>query len=154
MISVAPAAALPVSHGELRALFPSLSQQVNGRDAVFLDGPGGTQVPTSVMQAMSGYLGRDNANTGGHFITSQRTGEVVTAARAETAHFLNAARPEEIVFGQNSTSLWFSLSHALGRTWKAGDEIIVTSLDHDANVSPWTLAARDAGGDRANVGIP
>ncbi len=112
---------------------------------MFLDGPGGTQVPSSVMQAMSAYLSRDNANTGGSFITSHRTDEAVAAARAETAHFLNAARPEEIVFGQNSTSLWFSLSRALGRTWEAGDEIIVTSLDHDANITPWTLAARDAG---------
>lgn len=145
MTSPAPVGALPVPHGELRALFPSLSQQVDGRDAVFLDGPGGTQVPLSVMQAMSAYLSRDNANTGGSFITSQRTGEIVAAARAETADFLNAARPEEIVFGQNSTSLWFSLGRALGRTWTAGDEIIVTSLDHDANISPWTLAARDAG---------
>ncbi len=145
MTPVATAAALPVSHGELRALFPSLSQQVNGRDAVFLDGPGGTQAPASIMQAMSGYLGRDNANTGGHFITSQRTGESNAAARRETAHFLNAARPEEIVFGQNMTSLTFALSHALRRTWRVGDEIVVTSLDHDANVSPWTLAARDAG---------
>ena len=129
----------------MRALFPSLSQQVDGRDAVFLDGPGGTQVPPRVMEAMTAYLSRDNANTGGPFITSQRTDEAVAAARAETAHFLNAARPEEIVFGQNMTSLSFSLSHALGRTWKAGDEVIVTSLDHDANVAPWILAARDAG---------
>ena len=145
MTSPAPAAALPIPHGELRALFPSLSQQVQGREAVFLDGPGGTQVPLSVMQAISAYLSRDNANTGGSFITSQRTDAAVANARAETAHFLNASRAEEIVFGQNSTSLWFALSHALGRTWKAGDEIVVTSLDHDANVTPWTLAARDAG---------
>ena len=145
MTSPATTAALPVPHGELRALFPSLSQQVDGRDAVFLDGPGGTQVPLSVMEAMSAYLSRDNANTGGSFITSQRTDLAVAAARAETAHFLHAGRPEEIVFGQNMTSLVFALSRALGRTWKAGDEIVVTSLDHDANVTPWTLAARDAG---------
>ena len=137
--------ALPVSHGELRALFPSLTQQVAGRTVVFLDGPGGTQVPTPVMEAMTGYLSRDNANTGGHFITSQRTGEAVAAARRDAAHFLNAARPEEVVFGQNMTSLVFALSHALRRTWQAGDEVVVTSLDHDANVSPWTLAAADAG---------
>ena len=145
MTSPVPAGALPVSHEELRALFPSLSQQVDGHDAVFLDGPGGTQVPLSVMEAMSAYLSRDNANTGGPFITSQRTDKAVAAARAETAHFLNASRPEEIVFGQNTTSLVFALSRALGRTWQAGDEIIVTSLDHDSNISPWTLAARDAG---------
>ncbi len=135
---------LSVPHAELRALFPSLGQQVAGQPAVFLDGPGGTQVPTPVMEAMSAYLSRDNANTGGAFITSQRTVETVAAARAETAHFLNAARPEEIVFGQNMTSLTFALSHALGRTWQAGDEVVVTSLDHDANVAPWIMAAADA----------
>ena len=145
MTSPAPADVLSIPHGELRALFPSLGQQVDGRDAVFLDGPGGTQVPRSVMEAMSAYLSRDNANTGGSFVTSRRTDEAVAAARAETARFLHAARPEEIVFGQNSTSLWFALSRALARTWAAGDEIVVTSLDHDANITPWTLAARDAG---------
>ena len=136
---------LPVPHGELRALFPSLGQEVAGQTAVFLDGPGGTQVPTPVMDAMTAYLSRDNANTGGAFITSQRTVETVASARVETAHFLNAARPEEIVFGQNMTSLTFALGHALGRTWQAGDEVIVTSLDHDANVAPWIMAAADAG---------
>ena len=145
MTTSSPAGALPVSHGEVRALFPSLSQQVNGHPAVFLDGPGGTQVPQPVMEAMSGYLSRDNANTGGSFVTSQRTDVAVANARAETAGFLHASRSEEIVFGQNSTSLWFPLGRALGRTWSAGDEIIVTSLDHDANITPWTLAARDAG---------
>ena len=144
MTSSSPAA-LPVSHGELRAQFPSLSQRVDGQPAVFLDGPGGTQVPSSVMEAMSGYLSRDNSNTGGRFATSRRTDEAVIGARTATAHFLNAGRPEEIVFGQNSTSLWFALSHALGRTWRPGDEIVVTSLDHDADITPWTLAARDAG---------
>ena len=138
-------AALALPHAELRAQFPSLSLQVNGHPAVFLDGPGGTQTPTGVMDAMSGYFRRDNANTGGLFATSQRTDETVAAARREMAGFLHAARPEEIVFGQNTTSLFFALSHALARTWQAGDEVIVTSLDHDANVAPWTQAAADAG---------
>ena len=138
-------AALARSHVELRGLFPSLAQHVNGQAAVFLDGPGGTQVPRPVMDAMTAYLSRDNANLGGAFITSQRTVESVAAARRETAAFLHAARPEEIVFGQNMTSLAFSLSHALRRTWKAGDEIVVSSLDHDANVATWTQAATDAG---------
>ncbi len=136
---------LSIPHAELRALFPSLGQQVAGQTAVFLDGPGGTQVPTPVMEAMTAYLNRDNANTGGAFLTSQRTGETVTAARLEMARFLTAARPEEIIFGQNMTSLTFALSHALGRTWQAGDEVVVTSLDHDANVAPWIMAAADAG---------
>ena len=136
---------LAVPHAELRALFPSLGQEVAGEPAVFLDGPGGTQVPTPVMEAMTAYLSRDNANTGGLFATSQRTVETVAAARVETARFIHAARPEEIVFGQNMTSLSFALSHALRRTWHPGDEVVVTSLDHDANVMPWTLAAADAG---------
>ena len=135
---------LAIPHDALRAQFPSLSQQVNGHDAVFLDGPGGTQTPTGVMEAMTAYFSRDNANTGGPFATSQRTDETVAAARRETARFLHAARPEEIVFGQNMTSLVFALSHALRRTWQTGDEIVVTSLDHDANVAPWTTAAADA----------
>ncbi len=137
--------ALPVPHGQLRALFPSLSQEVNGHPVTFLDGPGGTQTPQVVIDAMGAYLGRDNANLGGAFATSERTVEGVAAARRETAAFLNAARPEEIVFGQNMTSLTFTLSHALRRTWQAGNEVVVTSLDHDANVAPWMLAAEDAG---------
>ena len=111
---------------------------------MFLDGPGGTQAPRPVMDAMTAYLARDNANLGGAFITSQRTMDGVAAARRVTAAFLHAARPEEIVFGQNMTSLTFSLSHALRRTWEAGDEVVVSSLDHDANVATWTLAAADA----------
>ncbi len=137
--------ALARSHAELRGLFPSLAQQVNGKAAVFLDGPGGTQTPRPVMDAMTAYLSRDNANLGGAFVTSQRTMDGVAAARRETAAFLHAARPEEIVFGQNMTSLTFSLSHALRRTWNAGDEVVVSSLDHDANVATWTQAAADAG---------
>ena len=140
-----PPSALAIPHTKLRAQFPSLSLQVNGHPAVYLDGPGGTQTPTGVMEAMSAYFSRDNANTGGHFATSQRTDETVAAARRETASFLHAARPEEIVFGQNTTSLFFALSHSLRRTWNVGDEVIVTSLDHDANVAPWTQAAADAG---------
>ncbi len=133
------------NHDRLRAQFPSLTQEIGGRPVVFLDGPGGTQTPQSVIDAMGGYLRRDNANLGGAFATSQHTVELVAAARADTARFLHAARPEEIVFGQNMTSLTFALSHALARTWRAGDEVIVTSLDHDANVAPWHRAAVDAG---------
>jgi cysteine desulfurase family protein (TIGR01976 family) len=133
------------AHERLRAQFPSLAQEVAGQPAVFLDGPGGTQTPQPVLDAFTSYLGRDNANLGGAFLTSGRTGEMVDATRAATAEFLGAAQPEEIVFGQNMTSLTFALSRALGRTWQAGDEIVVTSLDHDANVAPWLLAAEDAG---------
>jgi cysteine desulfurase family protein (TIGR01976 family) len=129
----------------LRQQFPSLQQTVNGRPAVFLDGPGGTQTPQAVIDAMMGYLLRDNSNRGGAFITSQRTDQVVAEARRAMADFFNAGRPEEIVFGQNMTSLTFAVSRAISRTWQAGDEIIVTRLDHDANISPWLMAAADRG---------
>ena len=138
------ATCLAIPHTELRALFPSLRQQIGGREVVFLDGPGGTQVPSPVIDAMAEYFSRDNANLGGAFVTSQRTMEGVAAARQGMATFLGAERAEEIVFGQNMTSLTFSLSHALRRTWQAGDEIVVTSLDHDANIATWTQAAEDA----------
>ena len=132
-------------HDRLRAQFPALAQDVAGEPAVFLDGPGGTQTPRAVIDAIAEYLARDNANLGGAFATSRRTGDMVDAARLDVARFLNAVRPEEIVFGQNMTSLTFALSRVLARSWRAGDEVIVTSLDHDANVAPWLLAAADAG---------
>jgi cysteine desulfurase family protein (TIGR01976 family) len=127
----------------LRAHFPALQQEVNGRPAVFLDGPGGTQTPQSVIDAMVHYLQNNNSNSGGAFVTSHNTRQVVAATRQAAADLFNAARPEEIVFGQNMTSLTFALSRAISRTWQAGDEIVVTRLDHDANISPWLLAAAE-----------
>ncbi len=129
----------------LRAQFPALQLEVNGETAVYLDGPGGTQVPQSVIDAMSGYLRHGGSNSGGPFLTSRYTDDISNAARAAMMDFYNARRPDEIVFGQNMTSLNFSLSRALARTWQPGDEIIVTRLDHDANISPWLLAAQDSG---------
>jgi cysteine desulfurase family protein (TIGR01976 family) len=126
----------------IRSQFPSLGQTVNGHPAVFFDGPGGTQVPQRVIDAMSNYLGRDNANSGGNFPTSRRTDAVIADARAAMADFFHC-KPEEIVFGQNMTSLTFAFSHAIGRDLKPGDEIVVTRLDHDANVSPWLAMAED-----------
>jgi cysteine desulfurase family protein (TIGR01976 family) len=128
-----------------RSLFPALQQEINGRPAVYLDGPGGTQVPQSVIDAMSGYLIQGLSNSGGPFHSSRITNETTQAARQAMMDFYNAARPEEIVFGQNMTSLTFSMSRALARTWQPGDEIIVTRIDHDANISPWLLAAEDRG---------
>jgi cysteine desulfurase family protein (TIGR01976 family) len=128
---------------DLRQHFPSLKQQVNGRPAAFLDGPGGTQTPHSVNAAMEQYLRHDNSNQGGAFATSERTDQVVAAARQAMADFFNARRPEEIVFGQNMSSLTFSVSRAISRGWRQGDEIIVTRLDHDANISPWLMAAAE-----------
>ncbi len=123
--------------------FPSLRQILNGNPPVFFDGPGGSQAPARVGDAMAAYLRTDNANTGGTFSTSRRTDALVAATRRAMAEFIGASRPEEIVFGQNMTSLTFQLSRALARTWQAGDEIVLTSLDHDANFAPWTIAARD-----------
>lgn len=128
-----------------RRQFPSLQREVNGQPAIFLDGPGGTQTPESVIDAMSRYLRFDNANRGGRFITSQNTVLTQDGARQAIADLFNARRSEEIVFGQNMTSLTLSMSRAISRTWQQGDELIVTRLDHDANISPWLLAAAEQG---------
>jgi cysteine desulfurase family protein (TIGR01976 family) len=127
----------------IRAQFPSLAQTVNGHPAAFLDGPGGTQVPQRVIDAISNYLGRDNANTDGGYATSRRTNAVIAAARAAMADFFNCAA-DEIVFGSNMTTLTYAMSRAIGRELGPGDEILVTRLDHDANVSPW-LALEEKG---------
>ena len=121
----------------VRSQFPALAMKVNGYPAAFFDGPGGTQVPQRVIDAMGGYLATSNANTHGAFATSRRTDEVIAAAHAAMADLLGCD-PEEIVFGPNMTTLTFALSRALGRDLEPGDEIVVTRLDHDANVSPWT----------------
>src|SRR5947208_3212958 len=128
----------------IRSQFPSLSQTVNGRPAVFLDGPGGTQVPQRVIDAISNYLAHDNANTGGAYATSRRTDAMIAEARAAMADFLHCAA-DEVIFGPNMTTLTFAISRALGRELKPGDEILLTRLDHDANVSPWLLMAEDRG---------
>lgn len=127
----------------VREHFPSLKRQIDGRTAVFLDGPGGTQTPLNVIEAMSAYLRQDNSNLGGAFVTSKNTGWTTYIARLAMADLFNARLPEEIVFGQNMTSLTMAMSRAIGRTWKEGDEIIVTHLDHDANITPWTLVAAE-----------
>ena len=131
--TAAPAALDLVS---IRAQFPSLSQTVNGHPAAFLDGPGGTQVPQRVIDAISGYLGRDNANTGGAYAISRNTDAMLAEARAAMADFLNCGA-DEIVFGPNMTTLTYAMSRAIGRELGPGDEILVTRLDHDANVAPW-----------------
>src|SRR4051812_7922985 len=128
-----------------RRQFPGLARLVNARPAVFLDGPGGSQVPQSVIDAVADCLAHCNANDGGAFVTSRAAGEVVGAARGAVADLLGAADPDEVVFGPNMTTLTFALSRSLARTWRPGDEVVVTRLDHDANVAPWVLAAADAG---------
>jgi cysteine desulfurase family protein (TIGR01976 family) len=120
----------------VRAQFPALSQKVNGRPAVFLDGPGGTQVPQRVIDAISEYLKRNNANTGGAYATSRNTDAMIASARSAMADFLGCDA-DEIIFGANMTSLTYALSRAIGKGLRAGDEIVLTHLDHDANVSTW-----------------
>jgi cysteine desulfurase family protein (TIGR01976 family) len=120
----------------VRQQFPSLRQTVNGKPAVFFDAPGGTQVPQRVIDAIANYLSTSNANTGGAFVTSRRSDQTIAEARAAMADFLNCAS-DEVVFGPNMTSLTFTLSRAVARELKKGDELLVTCLDHDANVSPW-----------------
>jgi cysteine desulfurase family protein (TIGR01976 family) len=120
----------------VREQFPSLKLQVNGHTAAFLDGPAGTQVPNQVIDAIQNYFVRMNANTYGAFATSRRNDEMILSARAAMADFFNCAS-EEIVFGQNMTTITFALARAIGRELQPGDEIVVTTLDHDANVAPW-----------------
>jgi cysteine desulfurase family protein (TIGR01976 family) len=139
-IETAPAA---LDLTSIRAQFPSLSQIVNGHPATFLDGPGGTQVPQRVIDAISNYLRHDNANTCGAYATSRNTDAMLAEARAAMADFLNCAA-DEIVFGPNMTTLTYMISRAIGRDLGPGDEILVTRLDHDANVSPW-LALEEKG---------
>jgi cysteine desulfurase family protein (TIGR01976 family) len=120
-----------------RADFPSLQRSVNGQPLAYLDGPAGTQVPKQVIEAISGYYRTCNANTHGAFVTSRESDAAVTAAREAMAAFLGAPSAREISFGANMTTLNFSLSHALVRTMKPGDEIVITELDHEANRGPW-----------------
>ncbi|MDT8307018.1 MAG: aminotransferase class V-fold PLP-dependent enzyme, partial [Anaerolineae bacterium] len=129
----------------LREQFPALQPDATGRQASYLDGPGGTQVPERVIAAMAAYLRTGGSNLGGFFPASERSEAVAEAARAAMAAFYNARRPEEIVFGQNMTSLTFAMSRALARNWQAGDEIVLTWLDHDANIAPWLQAAAEKG---------
>jgi cysteine desulfurase family protein (TIGR01976 family) len=120
----------------VRSQFPSLQTQVNGQPAAFLDGPAGTQVPTQVMHAIQSYLMGANANTDGAFLTSRRTNEMIASTRAAMADFFHCEH-DEVVFGQNMTTITYSISRSIGRELKAGDEILLTTLDHDANFSPW-----------------
>lgn len=127
----------------IRSQFPALSQDIDGRRPIFFDGPGGTQVPQSVIDAMGCYLATSNANAHGAFATSRRTDELIGSARAAIADFLGCD-DDEVIFGANMTTLAFAISRAIGRRLKPGDEIVVTRLDHYANVSPW-CALEEAG---------
>ena len=126
----------PLDSAWVRAQFPSLKLQVTGPSAAFLDGPAGTQVPRQVMDAIQNYFLTSNANTCGAFATSRANDAMIAGARGAMADFFHCDK-DEVVFGQNMTTITFALSRAIGRELKAGDEIVVTTLDHDANVGPW-----------------
>ena len=129
---------------EIRSRFPALSRIHAGYPVAYFDGPGGTQVPRTVVEAMNDYLYHHNANTHWAYPTSNETDALIANARQTLADFLNAS-PDEIAFGQNMTSLTFHLARALGREFKAGDEIVVTELDHHANIDPWRALERERG---------
>ena len=136
-----------------RARFPGLSRELKGRPCVYFDGPAGSQVPTRVIEAITRYLSERNANHGGVFATSRESDALLEEAHRAVADLVGTDDPDEVAFGANMTTLTFALSRALARTWKPGDEVIVTDLDHDANFSPWVLAARDAGATIVRVPI-
>jgi cysteine desulfurase family protein (TIGR01976 family) len=127
----------------IRAQFPSLEIRDNGKPRIYFDNPAGTQVSSRVVDAMSHCLIEANANLGGYFETSTRATQLVDDAHEATADFLNAPSADEIVFGQNMTTITLHISRSIGRQFKPGDEIILSRMDHDANVTPWTLLARD-----------
>ena len=129
----------------VRDHFPALRRTLDGQPIAFLDGPGGTQVPSACIDAMAAYLRASNANHGGAFRTSEETDALLHDVHAAAADFVGAERPEEIAFGPNMTTLTFALSRAIGREVGAGDEVVVTRLDHDANVAPWLAMAEDRG---------
>ena len=128
----------------IRADFPVFERRIGGKPIAFFDGPGGSQVPRQVAEAVAEYLTLHNANTHGRFPTSEETDATLGGARQAAADFVNGGA-DEIVFGANMTTVTFHLSRSLGRAWGPGDEVIVTELDHQANVAPWRLMARDAG---------
>lgn len=129
---------------EIRARFPALERRHNGHPVAYFDGPGGTQVPRDVVEAMTDYLYHHNANTHWAYPTSEETDAVIAASRASIAALLNAA-PHEVAFGANMTTLTFHLARALGRGWGPGDEVIITELDHHANQAPWRALEKERG---------
>jgi cysteine desulfurase family protein (TIGR01976 family) len=131
---------MPLDLSVIRAQFPALE-----RDCIFLDNPAGTQVARTVLDRMKDYLVEHNANHEGAFATSRESDTLVEQARGAAADFLNAGSSSEIVFGPNMTSLTFNISRSLVRSFKPGDEIVVTRLDHDANITPWVMAAEEQG---------
>jgi cysteine desulfurase family protein (TIGR01976 family) len=137
------AAALDVE--AVRRQFPALARTQHGQPVVFFDGPAGSQAPQRVIDAVGHYLAHTNANHGGLFATSRESDALLDEAHGAAADFLGASDAGEVAFGANMTTLTLALSRALARTWRAGDEVVVTRSEHDANYTPWAIAARDAG---------
>ena len=145
MTNTAPQTATTVaSTAQIRTHFPALERQHNNHPVAYFDSPGGTQVPRAVVEAMSDYLYHHNANTHWEFPTSAETDAIINESRQTLADFLNAA-PHEIAFGANMTTLTFHLARSLGRGYALGDEIVVTELDHHANVAPWRALEKERG---------
>jgi cysteine desulfurase family protein (TIGR01976 family) len=150
---VAPSDASQVhSVARIRSAFPALERRQRGQAVAYFDGPGGTQVPRTVVDAMEDYLYHHNANTHWHFPTSAETDALIAASRETLADFLGAA-PTEIAFGANMTTLTFHLARALGRKWGPGDTVVITELDHHANVAPWRALERERGITIASVPV-
>jgi cysteine desulfurase family protein (TIGR01976 family) len=127
----------------IRSAFPALSITDNGKRRIYLDNPAGTQVPATVVERMSECLLEANANLGGYFVTAGKADAIMHEAHAAMADLLNAPSADDVIFGQNMTTMTLHLSRSIGRTFSPGDEIILTRMDHDANVTPWVLLARD-----------
>jgi cysteine desulfurase family protein (TIGR01976 family) len=137
---------------QIRARFPALERRHEERHVAYFDGPGGTQVPKSVVDAMRDYLLHHNANTDWAYPSSAETDALIAASRAALADFLNADA-SEIAFGNNMTTLTFHLARSLGAAWGPGDEIVITDLDHHANVAPWRRLERERGVTIKKVGV-
>ncbi len=142
--TAAPSSATMMSTEEIRRCFPALARTHNGYPVAYFDGPGGTQVPRTVVEAMNDYLYRHNANTHWAYPTSEETDAIIDSARSVLADFLNASSTE-IAFGANMTTLTFHLARALGRGYERDDEILVTELDHHANIAPWRALEKECG---------
>ena len=138
-----PAAIMSYDPVTVRDQFPALAETDEGQSRIYFDNPAGTQVPQVVVDRMTDCLLKANANIGGYFPTSDLVGEIAESARSAMADFVNASSPDEIVFGQNMTTITFHVSRSIGRHLQAGDEIVLSRMDHDANVEPWVLLARD-----------
>ena len=128
----------------VREQFPALGRTYDGRRVAYLDGPGGSQVARGAIEAVAGYMTRGGANLHGAFVTSRETEEIIAGARRVSAAFLGAD-PDEVAFGHNMTTLTLAISRALSKGWDENSEVVVTEIDHRANVDPWILAANDRG---------